>query len=59
MTDFPARPLTKQDKKDILAEAISRCREKELENLIDEVEEAIKSRGVRPTIDLLEDILDA
>lgn len=58
MTDFPARPLTQQDKKDILADSMASCREKDCVDLFLEIEEHLKERDIRPTYDLIQEILN-
>ena len=45
-------------KKEILAQAYSNCREKDLDLLLDEVQYELKKRNIKPTIELIEEVLD-
>lgn len=58
MKDFPARPITTEEKKDILAESVRSCRDKEQYDLFIEIQEKLKDRGFKNDFQLIEEILN-
>lgn len=58
MKDFPARPLSKEERKEILIEANTLCRDHESNDLLFEIEQVLKERGFKPDYETIQLILD-